>query len=123
MLKYRGLIVENINTRDMIANFIKNFANDLCSLELLMFFGRHPNARFNRTAVLRAISAKRFDTGIALKHLMDQKLVITFFENGITLYALSKEELIRTAVFELKNIDRLQWQSLVEQILRSCDSG
>jgi hypothetical protein len=111
--------VENVKIHNRLGDFIKDFGDDLCSLELLLFFGRHPNARFNRTAVLRALTARRFDTAIALKCLIDRKLVITYFENGITLYALTKEEPAYSIVAELKGIDRLQWQSLIGQIVKA----
>jgi hypothetical protein len=111
------LNVEDVKTHNQLADFIKDFCDDLCSFELLLFFGRHPNARFNRTAVLRALAARRFDTAIALKRLTDRKLVITHFENGITLYALTKEEPAYSIVAELRNIDHLQWQTLAEQII------
>lgn len=111
--------MEDIQIDNKLFDFIKGFGDDLCSLELLLFFGRHPNARFNRTAVLRVLTARRFDTALALKNLIDQRLVITHFENGITLYGLTKEEPAYSMVTGLKNIDLLQWQSLVEQIIHS----
>lgn len=108
-----------MQTNNNLFDFIKGFGDDLCSLELLLFFGRHPNARFNRTAVLRVLTARKFDTAIALKNLINQNLVVTHFENGITLYGLTKEEPAYSIVTGMKNVDLLQWQSLVEQIIHS----
>jgi phage replication-related protein YjqB (UPF0714/DUF867 family) len=111
------LTVKDVGIEDKLCNFIKEFADDLCSLELLLFFSRHPNARFNRTAVVHAITSKQFDTGIALKRLIDQKVVITYTENGITLYALTKEEPAHSLAAGMIHIDQRQWQVILAQIL------
>ena len=113
--------MKEIEVEDKLYTFIKDFSDDLYSLELLLFFSRHPNARFNRTVVLHApiVSGRQFDTSIALRRLMDKKLVITYAENGITLYALTKEEPEHTLAADLVNIDQKQWQIILEQILDS----
>ncbi len=113
--------MKEIDIEDKLCNFIKGFGDDLCSLELLLFFCRHPNVRFNRSAVTHALTSKQFDTGIALKKLIDQKLVITYLEHGITLYALTKEEPERSLSLELINIDQKHWQEFLEYILNSQD--
>ncbi len=112
--------MKNIEIEDKLCNFVRAFGEDLCSLELLLFFSRHPKARFNRTAVLHApITSGQFDTGIALKNLIDKKIVVTHCENGITLYALTKEEPLHSLASELINIDQRQWQIILEQILNA----
>jgi hypothetical protein len=109
--------VKDIEIEDKLCNFIKGFGDDLCSLELLLFFSRHPNARFNRTAVLHAANSRQFDTGISLKQLMDKKIVVTYTENGITLYALTKEEPLHTLAAQLVSIDQHQWQIILGHLL------
>jgi hypothetical protein len=110
--------VKEIDIEDKLCDFIKNFSDDLYSLELLLFFSRHPNARFNRTAVLHApVKSRQFDTGISLKQLIDKKLVVTYHENGIILYALTKEEPLHTLSAQLANIDQRQWQIILGYIL------
>jgi hypothetical protein len=109
--------VKNIDIEDKLYSFIKDFGDDLNSLELLLFFSRHPNARFNRTAVIHAITTQQFDTGIALKRLIDNKVVVTYFENGITLYALTREEPIHSLAAQMKSIDQSQWQVILGHIL------
>jgi hypothetical protein len=111
--------LRDIDIEDKLCNFIKDFGDDLFSLELLLFFSRHPHARFNRTAVVHALTTKQFDTGIALKRLIDKKIVVTYCENGVTLYALTKEEPLHTLAANLINIDQRQWQIIVEQILNA----
>jgi hypothetical protein len=104
-----------------LCGFIKNLDDDLNCLEVLLFFSRHPSARFNRIAVLHAATSKRFDTGLALKRLIDKKIVITYIENGVTLYALTKEEPIRSLAIEMLSIDHRKWQTIIEYILDAND--
>ena len=68
-----------------------------------------------------ALTSKQFDTGIALKRLGEQQLVISYTEHGITLYALTKEEPARSLALELLNIEQKQWQAFLEQILEAQD--
>ncbi len=109
--------MKEIDIEDKLCNFIKGFGDDLCSLELLLFFSRHPNARFNRTAVLHAANSRQFDTGISLKQLIDKKMVVTYSENGVTLFALTKEEPCHSLAARLVTIDQRQWQIIVGNIL------
>jgi hypothetical protein len=109
--------LKSIDIEDKLFSFIKDFSDDLNCLEFLLFFSRHPNARFNRTAVIHAISTQQFDAGIALKRLIDKKIVVTCFVNGITLYALTQEEPQHTLAAGMNSIDQRQWQIILEHIL------
>lgn len=110
-------MVKSIDIEDNLFSFIREFGDDLNSLELLLFFSRHPNARFNRSAVIHAVSSQQFDTGITLKKLIDKKIIITCFENGITLFALTKEEPAHSLACQMKNIDQRQWQIILGHLL------
>lgn len=111
--------MRDVGIESELSNFIKGFCDDLYSLELLLFFSRHPNARFNRAAVLHAINAKQFETGLSLKQLVDKKMVVTYSENGIILYGLTKEEPAHSLASQLINIDQYQWQIILEHLLNS----
>jgi hypothetical protein len=113
--------LKEIKIEDQLCSFIKEFCDDLCSLELLLFFSRHPNARFNRAAVLHAVSTKRFDTGLALKKLIDLKVVDTYTENNLTLYALTKNEPTHDLACQMLTIDQSQWPLILLQILEAQD--
>jgi hypothetical protein len=110
--------LKDIDVEDRLCIFIKDFCDDLNSLELIVFFSRHPLARFNRTAVLHALLVNSFDTGLALKKLIDRKIIVTCNENGIILYSLTKEEPSHSLAMELVTIDQSKWQKILEQILR-----
>ena len=109
--------MKDIDLEGKLITFIKDFGDDLCSLELLLFFSRHPNARFNRTAVIHSLTTRQFDTGIALKRLIDKKIIVTYTENGLSLYALTKEEPAHSLATQMVSIDQYQWQIILGYIL------
>ncbi len=111
--------MKHIEIEDKLSNFINEFSDNLYCLELLMFFSRHPNARFNRSAILHAVKIEHFEASLSLKHLVDKKVVVAYPENGITLYALTKEEPARTLASQLVSIDQHQWQIILEQLLNA----
>jgi hypothetical protein len=113
--------VKEVIIEDKLCNFIHEFCDDLSVLELLLFFGRHPHARFNRTVVLHAISSKRFDTALALKKLIDKKLVVTYTENNLALYCLTKNEPAHSLTAELLKVGQNQWTAIMEKILDAQD--
>jgi hypothetical protein len=109
--------LKELEIGDKLCTFVKDFCDDLCSLELMLFFSRHPHARFNHSAVIHVLTSKRFDAALALKRLVDKKIVVCYPENGITLYALTKDEPTHSLAAQLVHIDQRQWQIIVEQIL------
>jgi hypothetical protein len=109
--------VRDIQIEDKLGRFIKEFSEDLCSLELLLFFSRHPHARFNRTALSHSLTTHKSDINTALNTLLEKKIVISCLENGITLYALTKEEPAHTLASQLVTIDQHQWQAILVHIL------
>lgn len=102
---------------DNLFTFIKEFADDLNSLELLLFFSRHPNARFNRTAIIHAVNSRKFESSVALKKLIEKQIIITTFENGVYLYSLTHDEPVYSLAGRLVKIDQGQWQVILECIL------
>lgn len=110
--------MEEIKIEDRLCEFIRAFSDDLNGLELVLFFGRHPNAKFNRTALLHALNVRQFDAGLALKKLVNRKIIETCSENGITLYSLTADESVRSLINSLVNLGQRQWQIILEQILK-----
>jgi len=109
--------VKDVEIEDKLSNFINQFADNLYCLELLMFFSRHPNARFNRSAVLHSVKIAHFEASISLKHLVDKKVVVAYSENEITLYGLTKEEPAHSLASKLVSIDQSRWQIILDQLL------
>ena len=111
--------MKNIEIEDKLSNFINEFSDNLYCLELLMFFSRHPNARFNRSAILHSAKIEPFEASISLNHLVNKKVVVAYSENDITLYGLTKEEPTHTLASQLVSIDQNQWQIILEQLLNA----
>jgi hypothetical protein len=111
--------VKDVKIEDKLSNFIDEFSDNLYCLELLMFFSRHPNARFNRSAILHSVKIEHFEASISLKHLVDKKVIVAHSENDITLYGLTKEEPAHTLASQLVSIDQNQWQIILDQLLNA----
>ncbi len=111
--------MQDISIQKKLCDFIQDFGDDLDSLELLLYFCRHPDARFNLTAVFHASSAKRFDTTKSLKRLTYKGLVVTCEESGNKLYTLTRDVHLRGLALGLLQIDQRQWRMIAERILRN----
>jgi len=109
--------------RDDLCEFIKDFNEDLDSLELLLFFGRHPNARFNQRAVIHSTSLRRFEEIRSLKNLVDKGLVSAQTENGTTLYSLTLDCSSREKILGLRDIDQSQWQTIVDKLIQNLETA
>jgi len=109
--------VDEFSVEDNLCNFIKDFCDDLSTLQLLLFFSRHPNAHFNRSALMHALPVKQFDTGVALERLIEKKIVVASHENGLNLFSLTNNEAIRTLAIQMLNIDQSRWQVILDNIL------
>jgi len=109
--------LEDLQLEANLQNLIAELSDDLYTLELLIFFSRHPHARFNNAAVLRAVHNRPYDTNVALKKLITRKIIVTQFENGINLYSLTTEEPVHSMCSKLVNIDQQQWRMILENIL------
>ncbi len=113
--------MKDLRIEDKLCNFIKDYCDDLNTLQLLLFFSRHPNAHFNRSALTQYLDSRHFDAGTSLKKLMEKKIIVVKQENGIHLYSLTREETSRGLALQMLTIDQAQWQIVLEQILDAHD--
>ena len=88
---------------DKLSQFIKEYDGDQCSLELLLFLGRHPHTRFSRLVIVHALDARRVDIDRALQHLINKGLVVMHAENGVPLYSLTEDESLRSLAIGLSS--------------------
>jgi hypothetical protein len=117
------MAVKEITVDEKLCQFIKEYGNDRCSLELLRFLGRHPHARFCRLAIVPALSARSLDMQEALRHLMDKGLVTEYAANGVHFYSLTEDESLRSLALGLAALDWHQWQLMLEQTRRHNEVG
>jgi hypothetical protein len=96
---------------------IKEFSDDPYCLELIQFFGWHPNTRFSGLAILHALSVngERRYIDKALRQLVDKGIVKTYSENGIALYCLTDNNGLRQKALDVAGLDWSQWQDVLRQ--------
>ena len=109
------MTVSDIAILEKLHQFIKEYADSYCCLELLRFFGRHPRARFSRLAVVNAlnVNGRRPNIEKALKHLIDKGVLKIYIENNICLYSLTEDESLSSLASYLAKLDWHQWQRIV----------
>ncbi len=96
---------------------IECYCDDLNSLEILMFFSRHPQSRFNQTALIHSASHGNIDNRSSLKKLIDKKIIVKTIENGTILYSLNKKEPEYSQICKINQMDQGQRQTLIEQFI------
>ena len=108
-------IREVTEVEDKLGQLIKEYGDDRCSLELLMFLGKHPHARFSRMAIAHSIDAQRLNIDRPLKQLITNGLIRMWVENGLPLYSLTEDESLGGVVSQLVNLDWYKWQTILKQ--------
>ncbi len=103
---------------ERLRNLIENTNDKHNILELLRFFGRRPNTRFNRQAIVLTSNSAR-KTERALKYLIDIGAVREYDESNILTYALTDEGWMHTLAKELANLDWSQFNITLRQVLQS----
>jgi hypothetical protein len=99
-----------------LTKFLKSFGDDQCSLELLLYFGKHPITKFSQAVVFGALGSFRADIERSLKRLLRKNLVALCIENGVDLFYLTKDEYVRSMVTGIAGLDRPQWNQLLKQV-------
>ncbi|MBI4296600.1 MAG: hypothetical protein HY667_05745 [Chloroflexi bacterium] len=106
-----------IEIRDKLGQLIREYGDDRCSLDLLVFLAGHPHTRFSRMAIAHAIDAQRLNIDRPLRHLIKDGLVKMWVENGLALYSLTEDESLRGLVAQLVSLDWYKWQLILKQPL------
>lgn len=97
--------------------FIRDNVEDYYSFQLLLFFARHPYARFNELAIIHAFNEDRGRPHIkkALKELVGKGIVKMCAETNVRLYSLSDDDLCHRSVLNLAKLDVHKGQLLLRQ--------
>jgi len=87
-----------------------------CCLELMRFFGVHPNSRFSKLAIIHAVdeNGRHLEVERALAQLTSEGVLKTDNSNGTSFYLLSHEEAVMRRVLALARFDWLRWQWLLK---------
>ncbi|AKG53403.1 hypothetical protein DGWBC_0728 [Dehalogenimonas sp. WBC-2] len=78
--------------KDELRQFMRQFAGDYESREMLRLLGRHPFTRFNRLALADSLRMRLCDVDRAINHLKDKGLLITIDGQKTALYTLTAVE-------------------------------
>ena len=117
------MAVKELSLEEKLCQFIREYGDDWCSLELLRFLGRHPHTRFCRLAIVPAVNRGTLDIEGALRHLMDKGLVTVHAANGVHFYSLTEDESLRSLALSLAALDWRRWQLMLEQTRRHNEVG
>ncbi len=105
-----------LNTREDLYRFLQEHGDSWVKREMLLFWGMHPNARFDRRAVHYALDYSRMETERALRTMVEEGLVDKNICNGVTLYSLTAEEERRRVVLELAALSWDQWSLMLMRV-------
>lgn len=72
-----------------IQQFMRQFAGDYESREMLRLLGRHPFTRFNRLALADSLHMRLGDVDRAIDQLKEKGLLVTIENQPTALYALT----------------------------------
>ena len=106
----------SVSTEEVLYRFLEQHGNDRVQRELLAFLGRHPNAKFARFVICRALDYGKLEVDSALRALLDAGLVDNNANNGLTLYSLTTNEEKRRPVLELAALGWDRWQFMLKRL-------
>jgi len=99
------MAMSNVSMEEQLLQFLKEHRGDLLKMEVLAFWGRHPNARFEKSAIADALDCKKLDIDRALKDMVEMGVLDMYMYNDTPFYSLTLNEERRRTVLELASID------------------
>jgi hypothetical protein len=96
--------------------FIRKYADEPLKMELLAFWGRHPNAKFSKLAIYHVEDCRKVDVCRALEDMGVAGLVDAHIYNGTPLYSLTMNEEKRRLVMKLATLGWDQQQLVLRLI-------
>jgi len=117
------MVAPSILSEEQMLRFLEEYAGDRLKMELLAFWGRHPNARFSRGAISCALDCKKLNIDRALKDMVEVGLVDIYNCNGVPFYSLTVNEERRRPVMELACLGWGQLQLMIRRIEQGRDAS
>lgn len=97
-------------------HFLQKHGDNGAKRELLLFWGLHPNARFDKKAICYALDYSKLETERALKTMVKEELLDEHTDNCVILYSLTRNEEKRRQVLELAALGWDRWQLMLRHI-------
>ena len=81
------------STPDVLSRFIEEQRNDYYAWQLIIFFSEHPYVRFNRLAIIHALTQDNGRRYIqkALDDLIEQGIIKASADSSLPLYSLAED--------------------------------
>jgi hypothetical protein len=105
-----------ITIHNDLYRFLREHGNNRVKRELLLFWGMHPRAKFNKFTICYAIDSSKLDMTRALKDMIAEGLVETHAGNIEPLYSLTTDEERRRPVLELAAIGWDGYQLMLKRM-------
>ena len=106
--------MQNALAKEDLRRFLQKHGDNRIKRELLLFWGRHPNARFTKFALCYAVDCSGLQAEQSLKSHMEAGLVEELTnERGLTFYSLTDDEAKRQLIIELADFDWSQWNPML----------
>jgi len=102
--------------RTEVYRFLQEYGDSRVKRELLLFWGMHPNARFDRRAICYALDCNKLDAERALTTMVGEGLLEETRCNGVALYQLTTIDERRRSVLELAALNWEQWQLMFRDV-------
>ncbi len=99
-----------------LLKFCGEHTRDRLSMEILAFWGRHPEGRFMVGTVARAMDAKRLDVMRVIRLLSAEGIIDTFIQDDVVTYRLADNERIRRQAMELAALNWYGRRAMCEHL-------
>ncbi len=108
--------MQQIVVEEKLRRFVGEYCDGSGSLQILVFLGKHPHARFSQLAIVHALDARRADVEKSLRFLAGEGLVVTSTaEHGLPFYSLTEDEGRCGLVSQLVALDWWQHQLVLQE--------
>ncbi len=95
------MAASDVLTEETLNHYLEEHGNNRVKRELLLFWGTHPNAKFDRKVVCYALDFGKLDAEEALRVMVEEGLLDRHVSNGTTLYSLTRNEERRRPILAL----------------------
>lgn len=102
---------------------LKQCEEDKLKTEIIAFWSRYPDAKFQAGAISCALDRKRFRVKRALVEMANTGLVDTWDSDGTPFYSLTHTEKVRHLVTETESITWSQLQFILRNVEQSIESA
>ena len=106
----------NIASEKQLFQLLSEYSGNRAKKDLLVFWCRHPNAKFARSAIYCDSGLNRLEVDKALEEMVEAGLVDTSVHNSVRLYWLTANEERRRPITELATLGWTQWQRMVNRM-------